>query len=416
MNITGSKILILFLIIVLFSACDESSELGLEVQPNSDKIVIFNNSLTQTGELPSFILETKSVDSLRSDEPSSLLLGSIDDPIFGENFCSFITQISLSQSNIDLGTNPVVDSVILSYSYAGYYGDLTSINNIQINYSDEKIYKDSEYYSNQDFSNFFNGAQDLLLDFTISPDSSSSPLLSMKLDNGIGQQILDLGNNNMVDNQTFQENFGSFWISNMSLTSNGIIYLNASGSNSSFTVYYNNDDNDSLQLNFNLDGESARVNLFNEKPLSNLVVNESRSYIQSMAGYKTKIELQNKNYIDSILLNKAINKVTLSFNVIEDGIYSPHQNLSLVRVDSSGDNVFLKDAPTPYGIEDAAHFGGELENNSYEFNITRFFSNYLVNDIYTNELYLLASGGVINANRTIIDNNSIIITILYSDL
>ena len=413
MNITGSKILILFFVItILLSACDKSSELGLEVQPNSDKIEIFNNFLTQTGQLPSFALTTESVDSLRSDEPSSLLLGSIDDPIFGENISSFLTQISLSQSNIDLGSNPIVDSVVLSYSYSGYYGDLASLNNIQVNYSDEKIYKDSIYYSNQDFSNFFVGSQDLLIDFTISPDSSSSPLLSMKLDNGIGQQILDLGNSNMADNQTFQENFGSFWISEMSLNSNGVMYLNASGSNSSFTVYYHNDDNDSLELNFVLDGESARVNLFNEKPLSNLLANESRSYIQSMAGFQTKIELQNINYIDSILSNKAINQVTLSFNVIENGIYSPHQNLSLVRVDSLGTNIFLKDLT----VEGASHFGGELDNNSYEFNITRFFSNYLINDTYTNELYLLASGGVINANRTIIDDNSIAITILYSDL
>ena len=413
MNITGSKILILFFVItILHSACDESSELGLEVQPNSDKIEIFNNSLTQSGQLPSFILTTESVDSLRSDEPSSLLLGSIDDPIFGENISSFLTQISLSQSNIDIGSNPIVDSVVLSYSYSGYYGDLTSLDNVQVNYSDEKINKDSIYYSNQDFSNFFSSSQDLLLDFTISPDSSSSPFISMKLDNGIGQQILDFGNSNMADNQTFQENFGSFWISEMSLTSNCIIYLNASGSNSSFTVYYHNDDNDSLELNFVLDGESARVNLFNEKPLSNLLVNESRSYIQSMAGFQTKIELQNINYIDSILSNKAINQVTLSFNVIEDGIYSPHQNLSLVRVDSSGNNLFLKDLT----VEGATHFGGELDNNSYEFNITRFFSNYLINDSYTNDLYLLPSGGVINANRTIVNDNSIAITILYSDL
>ena len=413
MNITNSKILILFFVItIILSACDESSELGLEVQPNSDKIEIFNNFLTQTGQLPSFALTTESVDSLRSDEPSSLLLGSIDDPIFGENISSFLTQISLSQSNIDLGSNPIVDSVVLSYSYSGYYGDLASLNNIQVNYSDEKIYKDSIYYSNQDFSNFFTGSQDLLLDFTISPDSSSSPLLSMRLDNGIGQQILDLGNSNMADNQTFQENFGSFWISEMSLNSNGVVYLNASGSNSAFSVYYHNDDNDSLELNFVLDGESARVNLFNEKPLSNLLVNESRSYIQSMAGFQTKIELQNISYIDSILSNKAINQVTLTFNVIEDGIYSPHQNLSLVRVDSSGNNIFLKDLT----VEGASHFGGELDINSYEFNITRFFSNYLINDTYTNELYLLASGGVINSNRTIIDDNSIAITILYSDL
>ena len=290
MNITDSKILILFFTIIIFlSACDESSELGLEVQPNSDKIEIFNNSLTQSGQLPSFILTTESVDSLRSDEPSSLLLGSIDDPIFGENISSFLTQISLSQSNIDLGSNPIVDSVVLSYSYSGYYGDLTSLTNIQVNYSDEKIYKDSIYYSNQDFSNFFTGSQDLLLDFTISPDSSSSPLLSMSLDNSIGQQILDLGNSNMADNQTFQENFGSFWISEMSLNSNGVVYLNASGSNSSFTVYYHNDDNDSLELTFVLDGESARVNLFNEKPLSNLLVMNQDHIFNLWQDFKQKL-------------------------------------------------------------------------------------------------------------------------------
>ena len=63
MNITGSKILILFFVItILLSACDKSSELGLEVQPNSDKIEIFNNFLTQTGQLPSFALTTESVD------------------------------------------------------------------------------------------------------------------------------------------------------------------------------------------------------------------------------------------------------------------------------------------------------------------------------------------------------------------
>ena len=131
-----------------------------------------------------------------------------------------------------------------------------------------------------------------------------------------------------------------------------------------------------------------------------------------MAGFKTKIELQNINTIDSLLTNKAINKVTLSFNVTDDSEYMPHENLSLVRVDSSGNNVFLKDLTT----EGASHFGGEFENNSYEFNITRFFKSYINGDVYTDELYVLASGGVINANRTVIDNNSFLITILYSDL
>ena len=127
----SSNVTIFLLFISLFFySCDESGQLGLEVQPSSDKIEIFNASLNQNSSNPSFLLTTESVDSLRSDEPSSLLLGAIDDPIFGENLGAFITNLSLSQSNIDLGNNPVVDSVVMSYSYSGYYGDLASLTDI----------------------------------------------------------------------------------------------------------------------------------------------------------------------------------------------------------------------------------------------------------------------------------------------
>ena len=131
-----------------------------------------------------------------------------------------------------------------------------------------------------------------------------------------------------------------------------------------------------------------------------------------MAGYKANIALENINFIKEDLEGKAINKVMLSFNVNDDSFYPPHENLSLVRVDSAGNNVFLADL----SVEGATHFGGEYSNGKYEFNITRYFNNLLNNDSYTNQLYLLASGGAVNANRTIIDNSSITISILYSDL
>ena len=403
----------LALIFFIFHSCDESSQLGLEVQPSSDKIEIFLNNFSQNDSLPAFVISTESVDSLRSDETSSLLLGHINtDPIFGENIGAFVTQIALSESNIDLGNNPVVDSVVMSYSYSGYYGDLSSITEIAVNYSDLDIYKDSVYYSNYQFSVSPSGSEDLLLDFTISPDTSTSPILKMTLDNSIGQQILDIGNSGLLDNETFQENFGLLWFNEYSPTPNSIIYLNPSGSNSNFTVYYHNSSSDTLSLSFVLDGDAARINLFNDKPLSNLVMDPSYSYLQSMAGYKSKISLENLNSIKEDLDGKAINKVTLSFNVNDDSSYPPHENLSLVRVDSAGNNIFLADL----SIEGASHFGGQYLNGGYEFNISRYFNNMLNNAAYTNELYLLSSGGAVNANRTIIDNNSIIISILYSDL
>ena len=73
--------------------------------------------------------------------------------------------------------------------------------------------------------------------------------------------------------------------------------INPSGSNSNFTVYYHNSTSDTLSLSFILDGDAARINLFNEKPLSNLTIDPNLSYVQSMAGYKANISLQNINLI-----------------------------------------------------------------------------------------------------------------------
>ena len=403
------------LAIFVLSSCDEPGVVGLEVQPSSDKIEIFSNNFSQADSLPALTISTESVDSLRTDETSSLLLGKISesyDPYFGDNVGAFVTQIALTESNIDLGNNPIVDSVIFSYSYSGYYGDLSGPINIAVNYVDLNIYKDSVYYSNHQFSNSTASSEDLLLNFTISSDTSISPTLKMILDNSIGQQILDLGNSILVDNEIFQENFGFFSFNEYSLIANSIIYLNPSGSNSNFTVYYHNSASDTLSLSFILDGDAARINLFNEKSLSSLIIDPNLSYIQSMAGYKANIALENINQIREDLAGKAINKVTLSFNANDDSFYPPHENLSLVRVDSAANNVFLSDLSN----EGITHFGGEYSNGKYEFNITRYFNNLLNNDAYTNQLYLLASGGAVNANRTIIDNSSIKISILYSGL
>ena len=279
---------ILILISFLMFSCKETDVVGLEVQPSSDRIEILSDSFGQNDSLSSFTLFTESVDSLRSDETSSLILGTINDPVFGLNSGRFQTQISLSESNIDLGNNPIVDSVVFSYSYSGYYGDFSSFHDINVTYCQSKIYKDSIYYSNHwsTSSDFCESSTiDLLNSFTLSSDTSSNPTLKMILDNSIGQQIIDMGNDGLLlDNEIFQENFGSFLIGQSSTMLNSIIYLNPSGSNSNFSIYYHNDSNDSLSLDFLLDGETARINLFNDKPLTNLVC-KYRFFLCSVYGW-----------------------------------------------------------------------------------------------------------------------------------
>ncbi|KRO56150.1 MAG: hypothetical protein ABR79_02245 [Cryomorphaceae bacterium BACL11 MAG-121001-bin54] len=399
-----NKIFSLSLIIGLVAiACSDPNTIGLEVQPTSDAIIISDTSSFSWQNS-----QTESEDSLRTDEALNLILGKIVDSKFGVNRGSFYTQILLTENNTNLGTSPVVDSVILSYAYSGYYGDLEEFTSVEVNQILEDIYKDSVYYSNS-FEIDLNSA-DFFAAFSLSNDSAN-PSLRIELKNDFGQDILNLGNATLKDNETFLQAFKG--ISVLAEASNTILYLNPNGTNSYLKIYYHNNESgtDTLSLDFELGGDAARVNLFNSKPTSNLS-QDDKIYIQSMAGYKVKISINNTESIKSLLEGKVINKVTMSFDV-ESGSqleYEAHQKLVLVRVNEEGDNVFLSD----FTIEGEAHFGGNLENDKYEFNITRYFSELLQNDSYK-ELYLLPAGAAVNANRTIL-NKDIKLQIYYSEL
>jgi hypothetical protein len=401
-----NKIFLLSLIIGLIAvSCTDTNTIGLEVQPTSDNIIISNAA--------SFFWQnsqTESEDSLRTDEALNLILGEINDYDFGVNRGSFYTQLLLKENNTDLGTNPIVDSVILSYTYSGYYGDLEDFTTIEVNQINEDIFKDSIYYSNSFEAAI--GNIDNVDNFNLS-ENTEEPFLRIKLKNNFGQQILDLGNEAFIDNEIFLQAFKG--ISVLANSGNTLLYLNPDGTNSYLKIFYHNDEtsSDTSSLDFALAGDAARINLFNEKSDNNIIEDNSRMYIQSMAGYKMKISINNMDSIKSLLDRKVINKVTMNFNVedIYSSEYEAHEKLVLVRVNDEGNNVFLTD----FTLEGDAYFGGNLENSRYEFNITRYFYQLLNNDSYTKDLYLLPAGSAVNANRTII-NNDIKLQIYYSKL
>ena len=392
---------------LIAASCTDPNTIGLEVQPTSDNIII-----SDTSSFNWQTTQTDSEDSLRTDEALNLILGGIDDSQFGLNNAGFYTQILLTENNTDLGTNPIVDSVVMSYTYSGYYGDLENFTSLDVLILQEDIYKDSVYYSNSYQISSLVGMS-YVESFSVSEDASESPSLTLRLSDSFGQEILDLQNEGLKDNETFLENFKG--ISVIASAQNTMLYLNPTGSNSFLKIYYHNEQSgsDTISLDFELGGDAARINLFNHKPLVNLNQEEDKVYIQSMAGYKTRISINNTDSLKSMLEGKSINKVTMSFDVNEgsQAEYTAHDKLFLVRVNEEGNNIFLTD----FTIEGETHFGGRLEDDKYEFNITRYFYQLLNNDIYTNDLYLLPAGAAVNANRTIL-NKDIKLTIHYSEL
>jgi len=403
-----NKIISLSLVIGLIAvSCTDPNTIGLEIQPPSDNIII------SSANFEGLTSATESEDSLRTDEALNLILGEINDDLtFVNSSSSFYTQILLIENNTDLGTNPTVDSVVMSYTYSGFYGaDLADFTSLDILVLQDDIYKDSVYYSTS-YSIPTPGGMSYVESFSVSNDIEK-PLLKVELSNEFGQDILDLENEGLKDNEVFLENF--MGINVVASAQNTMLYLNPNGSNSFLKIYYHNDESgsDTLSLDFELGGDAARINLFNSKPLENLVQEDDKIYIQSMAGYKAKIAVNNTDSIKAVLAGKAINKVTMSFDVEQGSTdeYPAHDKLFLVRVDEEGKNVFLTD----YTIEGETHFGGRLEDDKYVFNITRYFYQLLNNDTYTKDLYLLPAGAAVNANRTILGKD-IKLTIHYSEL
>ena len=418
MRLYSYKSLILFCVFsfILFS-CKDPSEIGLDIHPESDRILIKNNS-----NFFNFSINTLSEDSLRTDEPVRLLLGNLtNDPVFPKSNAHFITNLLLPSNNISFGdiTNIIVDSVILQYVIDDYYGnEIQTFPNLYVSKLTDPIYKDSSYYSN--YPVVYSQSELVSANNIVVQDSNSVSIIKISIENSIGQEIID-GGNALSSNEDFLQYFYGLKVttvnpSDLNLANdNTILYLNADNQKSKFSIYYRDISvNDSvMSFDLMLGGDAARVNLFNQKNIQQLNASADSCYVQSMSSYITSIQFNNLESIKDTLKNKVINKVNLKFSCNEDLQFGAHEKLFLVRKNTMGVNVFLSD----FVIEGESHFGGQNQSNNFTFNITRYFSD-LINGAsgFTGELLLLPSGAVINANRTIIPKSSFLIEVIYSEL
>ena len=398
----------LFLFVAVLFACNDPNVIGIDL-PGAVKFTFSNNSTEN------IVLNTISEDSLESDQSMYLLLGQINDPIFGENKGSFCQQMLLPANNIDEIEDAVVDSVFITYTYSDFYGDLNENEdfNISVFELSEPVYRDNVYYSNEMFDYI---PQNLATNqFIYEGDSTSSSYLKIQLDNSFGERIMDeTGNSTMVDDDAFLDYFKGFYIE--ATASNTIMYLNPIADKSRATIYYHITGVDTaVAFNFELGGDACRINLFNTKDSSDLSANTDESYLQSMAGHQIEVFINDVDSLKDTLEGKAINKATISFEIIEGDNYDDypaHESIYLFRGTESGNIVFLTD----FTIEGDEHFGGVLEGNTYTFNITRYFVQLLTDNNYTNKLYIKSRMGAANANRTIFDNTKTSINIIATDL
>jgi hypothetical protein len=193
-----------------------------------------------------------------------------------------------------------------------------------------------------------------------------------------------------------------------------ILFFNAASVFTRMTLYYSNDEEDSLEYHFPIGSSSARFMEFKhnydlaspefQNQLNgDTTLGNQKFYLQSMAGVATIIEipyLKNLNNLGNIALNEA--KLTIPDSNPDDALIPPTE-LILYSINSDGENTLVIDQ-----LEGTEYFGGVYEEASGRvvFRITQQLQRSLSNDTIPLKFYLGVSGASIYPNRMVCKGNT----------
>jgi len=386
----------------LFIACKKNpSTIGLNIHPDSDKIKTF---VLEMNNLKAYSF---SEDSLSTDKRSTALLGAINDPIFGFSEASFITQARLSALNVNFGTNPVADSIILYLDYKSFYGDTSTQQSIQIFELTKSISFDSVYYSNMDPSPYFD-ENTPLANFEYYPKPNDT-MLVIKLNKDFAEKLITANSSVYETNENFIDFFKGLYlrVNPNSNTNNAIIYFNLLTVKSKLKIFYTNSSGNQ-SFDYVINNNCARINLFkNVFPNDNSIsYNDTNStdtllYIKSMAGLAVKMFFPGINsLIDSgrIVISKAELIIPVHYDFSNETFNEPHR-LLLLGFKEDGSYEFTADYSVGENYYDGTY---NKETKEYKFNMARHIQRLVDGAQIDRGVGIIAIENRVTANRVVL--------------
>ncbi|MDB4534069.1 DUF4270 domain-containing protein [Vicingaceae bacterium] len=404
--------------LTLLFSCKKDGELSPDFD-NGNLAISFVDTFSITTSLTT-------EDSLRTDGLLLNMVGLYNDPIFGPVSSSFYTQVLLTGVDVDFGLNSgEVDSVVLTLEYAGLHGNTASQMAIDVYELNTDLDFTTDYYSTSE--NGFNPTPLASMNFTPNLTDSVNidfdtiqrvPHLRVKLNKTFGDGILTASSSDLTDDASFKSFMKGFYITtnetvnstSLNASEGSIAYFNMNSDLSTLTLYYD----DTSSYSFTINPATEKYSHFEqnysgtdvEKHLTNDASREtSKTYVSSMSGVKTKIELPTIQELGNggpIVINKAeivfnVDPNTITTNDVID------KTLYLVGIDSDGNQVVLPDNNSVIEL-DPSHFGGTYDEitESYTFNITRHLHEIINSNSPDYGMYLVSRSATTEANRAVI--------------
>ncbi|MFZ4785825.1 MAG: DUF4270 domain-containing protein [Flavobacteriales bacterium] len=400
----------LFAIVLLATSCKRpENELGESLLPGTDDMSTLQSDTT------TLVATVVQEDSIRTDELSSVMLGSYNDPVLGKTIASFSTQVRLSTTSPEFPADAVIDSVVLSLVYTGnYYGRLNS-QQLFVYELSEDLVLDSTYYTNTKHAtknnNLVKSGWDSYRfgpeDVVVVGSDTVIPQLRVHLEESLGYKLFNASEDQLASNDAFLAFFKGLNVS----TSSGdgcVANFDLVDSDSKLSVYYRYDDDgvqDTTQYHFNITSECAYYSHVDHirtgTALSSLTTTQTvdgnvNTYVQAAGSMKTRIDMP---YIDDLnqFENKSINRAELIIPFEDDDRYPAQANMFLVYEDADGDFNLLPDQVL--GTIDGY---GDFSLDYYTFNISLYLQKLLNGEIESEGLYLISRNAGVSVNRCLL--------------
>ena len=384
------------------------------IQPISTELsVVFDDS---TGLLTHSVRE----DSVRTDANviQTGILGSMLDPVFGRTTASIFTQFRLSENGQNFGTDAILDSLVISLRYSGFYGDTLAQQTIRVFEIGEDMDADTTYYSDDwlDYLETEIGSVSFVPNLEDSVNVGGSlqlPQLRIRLSEEFGQKIIAADADVFDDNTSWLEfQKGILITSENAASGGGLMLFDMFSSLTSMTIYYRTGEpQDTLSFTFLSNSNCARFTAYEHNDYQDAgasfkaqiegdtLMGQEMFYLQGMGGIKTRLRLPDiQEFFEDGPV--AINEAKLHLHIMDDGneLAGPPQ-LALAMVDEDGNLL-----PLPDANEAGSYYGGSLseDKTQYFFRISRFVQQVLTGESPNYPLVLLVSGASFRPQRVIL--------------
>ena len=417
------KTLATSVLVVFFAACSKTTEsIGNGLLSENDHI---GTSYVDTLQIN---CHSERIDSLYTKSLTTVLLGSMMDPVMGLTNANLFTQLHISSTNHYFGNSPVIDSVVLQLAYVGYYGDTTTMQTVHVYELLDTLSGYDDYYQ---FSEVLDKGLDLANGFQFQPrpttvhtvvgnDTLTQAVLRIPLDNSFGEQLAAADSAIFSSPSAFKDYFHGLKICCESVSQNGAIcYFNpTSNTVTRLQIYYReNPDANPMRYDFYITSEDTYFNQylhdytqgsaeFKQQILQeDTLLGQTQLYLQAMGGIRCFINFPDLlEWADAVqdddahlIINEA--KLIIPADETIDSTLTAPTTMALVSLKKTGSTALLPDY-----MEGSGYYGGSY--SSAKKNVIFRISEYLQGLILGNEdsqgIYLSIAGASFNAQRWVI--------------